>query len=97
MLYRKLTQVISYAVGALEILLGLRFVLQVAAANESNTIASFIFSLSDFFIAPFSRLFPVIQLRGGIVININVLFAMITYLLLMVLVNWLLRILARPD
>src|SRR5688572_8787904 len=48
---------ISYLVGALVVLLGLRFVLRLAGANPDNAFAQVIYGLSDPFIAPFSTLF----------------------------------------
>ncbi|MBD0337257.1 MAG: YggT family protein, partial [Cyanobacteria bacterium Co-bin13] len=43
---------ITYLVGALQILLGLRFLLRLSAANPDNTFAGFIYSLSQPFVAP---------------------------------------------
>ena len=94
-IYRKISQSISYLVAALEILLGLRFFLQLTGANQEKIFARLIYSLSKPFVVPFSNLFNDIAFNeGGNVFEINVLFAMLIYLLLMVLVKWLIDIIA---
>ncbi len=93
-IYMKTRQSIFYVVAALEILLGIRFVLGLAGANQDNFFANFIFNLSEPFAYPFSGLFPINT--GTYIFDINLLFGMIVYLLLMLLVNWLLRIIIVP-
>ncbi|MDR9403212.1 MAG: hypothetical protein RI580_07215 [Halothece sp. Uz-M2-17] len=94
---RKITQSVSYLVAALEILLGLRFILLVTGANPNNLFASFIYTLSKPFAVPFSNLFGTIEFNGGTnIFDGNLLFGMLIYLLLMLLVNWLVQIIARP-
>lgn len=94
---RKVTQSISYLVVALETLLGLRFILLITGANRENIFASFIYSLSKPFAFPFSNLFQTIEIEGTTqVFDINLLIGMVIYLLLMVLVNWLIKIIATP-
>jgi len=70
-------------VGALQILLGMRFFLRLAGANTENQFAQFIYNLSDPFIAPFSTLF-ISPVRGGgnFIFDVNVLIAMFVYSLL---------------
>ncbi len=70
-------------VGALQILLGMRFFLRLAGANTENPFAQLIYSLSDPFIAPFSTLF-ISPVRGGgnFILDVNVLIAMAVYSLL---------------
>ncbi|MFB6275494.1 MAG: YggT family protein [Halothece sp.] len=94
---RKATQGVSYLVTALEILLGLRFLLMVTGANRENIFSSFIYGLSKPFAIPFSNLFDTMSFNNGAnVFDINIIFAMIIYLLLMWLVNWLIKILINP-
>lgn len=94
---RKVTQSISYLVVALETLLGLRFILLITGANPENIFASFIYTLSEPFALPFSNLFQTIEIEGAThVFDINILIGMVIYLLLMVLVNWLIKIVATP-
>lgn len=90
-----IARTISYLVGALEILLGLRLLLRIFGANPDNTVAQFIYGLSDPFVAPFSTLF--VSPTGGDganIFDINVLIAMIVYGLLGWLALWLIRFIA---
>lgn len=95
---RKLAQSVSYLVTALEILLGLRFLLMVTGANPDNIFSSFIYTLSKPFVIPFSNLFGTITFNNGAnVLDINIIVGMIIYLLLMFLVNWLIQITIKPS
>ncbi|MEL7313754.1 MAG: YggT family protein [Cyanobacteria bacterium J06559_3] len=91
----KLLQIFAYLVGALELLLGLRFILRLKAANPDNTFANFIYALSEPFVAPFSTLFISPTINGSLhIFDVNVLVAMAAYLVLLALAMWLVRILA---
>ena len=73
---------IYYLTGALEVLLLIRFILRLTGANPANTFASFIYTLSSIFVAPFATLFadPVIeQIRA---FDVNTLVAIAIYALL---------------
>ncbi|MEO1126854.1 MAG: YggT family protein, partial [Cyanobacteria bacterium J06639_16] len=92
---RKFEQGIYFLVGALELLLGLRFILRLSAANTSNTFAGVIYGLSEPFVRPFSTLFISPTFNGSAnIFDINLLIAMIAYLVLMFLVVWLVRIIS---
>jgi len=70
-------------VGALEILLAMRFFLRVSLANLDNMFASFIMNLSDPFVAPFATLFiSPTNADATRIFDINVLVAMVIYALL---------------
>lgn len=84
---------IYYLVGALLVLLVLRFFLRLTAANPNNTFARFIYNLSEPFVAPFSTLFVSPTFDGGAsIFDINLLFAVVIYVLLAMLVTWLIRV-----
>lgn len=94
---KKITQTVSYLVTALEILLGLRFLLMVTGANPDNLFSNFIYTLSKPFAIPFSNLFGTISFNNGAnVLDVNILFGMIIYLLLMILVKWLIKLIIVP-
>ena len=87
---------ITYLVGALQILLGLRFLLRLTAANAENTFAGFIYSLSQPFVAPFSTLFISPTFNGNThIFDINILVAMLAYLVLALLAIWLVRLITN--
>jgi YggT family protein len=76
----KLVQVTWLALGLLEALLGLRFVLKLVAANRDNMFASFVYNISRPFMLPFADLTFTPQAEG-IVLEINTLIAMAVYAL----------------
>jgi len=84
---------ISYLVGALVVLLALRFGLRLSGANPENSFAQVIYGLSEPFVAPFSTLFisPTTADATNI-FDVNVLIAIIAYTLLGWLVVWLINL-----
>lgn len=89
----KFIQALVYLVGALELLLGLRFLLRLTAANPDNTFANFIYGFSRPFVQPFSTLFISPTFNGSAnIFDVNVLVAMSAYLVLLALAIWLIRI-----
>lgn len=85
-------------VGALEILLALRFFLRVSLANLENAFAQLIFNLSDPFVAPFATLFiSPTNADATRIFDLNILVAMVIYGLLGVLGVALVNFLAGQD
>jgi YggT family protein len=83
---------IFWLVGALEILLGLRFLLRLFAANPQNEFARLINNLSAPFIAPFSTLFVSPTFGGGsYIFDVNIAIAIIAYALLSYLATSLVK------
>ena len=52
----QLTRILMTVLGVLEILLGIRFVLHLIAANAASGFTQFIYGVSGLFVAPFSGL-----------------------------------------
>lgn len=74
---------IGLLVGALEILLGIRFLLRLSLANLDNFFAQFIMNLSAPFMRPFSTLFiSPTNADASRIFDVNVLTAMAVYGLL---------------
>jgi hypothetical protein len=76
------TQIITYLLRILEVLLALRFFLKLFGANPGAGFTNFIYSLSQPFVAPFSNVFgnSVVQNAAGIsVFEWTTLLAMIVY------------------
>lgn len=71
---------IYFLVGALEILLMLRFLLRFTGANTQNEFTQFIYNLSAPFMAPFSTLFisPTSNNAANI-FDVNIIIAIIVY------------------
>ena len=84
--------IIYYLVGALLVLLLIRFILRLLAANPDNQFASVIYGLSGPFMAPFSTLF-ISPTSGGVsIFDVNILIAMVAYAVLAWLVGRLIRV-----
>ncbi len=87
-----------YLVGALELLLGLRFFLRLTAANPENIFADVIYSISEPFVAPFSTLFvSPAAAEGRVIFDVNIIVAMLAYLLLTFLVIRLVTLLTDVE
>lgn len=82
-LYR-ISQVIWYILGVLEIFLMLRFLLKLLAANQAAGFTQFIYGVSGFIAGPFYYVFHVSQIQQNI-FEWSTLLAMVIYLL----VAWL--------
>ena len=76
-----LSHIILYLFGLIETVLGLRFFLRVADANESNGIIRFLYVISDGFLAPFRSIFPKMSIEGS-VFEWSTLTAMVLYAIL---------------
>ena len=60
------TQITWYILGFIEVVLALRFILKLLAANPGASFTDFIYSLSGFFVAPFVAVFPIARVEGSI-------------------------------
>jgi uncharacterized protein YggT (Ycf19 family) len=75
------SQIIYLALGALETLLILRFVLKLLAANPQAAFSSFIYALTEAFVAPFEGVFQTPETQGSI-LDLAAVLAMIIYALI---------------
>jgi YggT family protein len=83
---------IYWLLGLLEILLGLRFLLRLFAANPQNEFARLINNLSAPLIAPFSTLFISPTFNGtSYIFDVNIVIAIVAYALLSYLALSLVR------
>lgn len=74
-------QIVWYVLAVLEILLALRFLLKLFAANPQAGFTQFIYVITGFFAAPFFIVFKVSQVQGSI-FEWSTLLAMAVYLLI---------------
>ena len=63
-LYRG-TQIVWYILGAVEVILLLRFFLKLFEANPSAGFSSFIYNISNWLTTPFASVFPTISASGS--------------------------------
>lgn len=85
-------RIVYFLVGALAILLAIRFTLSLLGANLGNFFADFIFGLSNPFVAPFLNLFNYETALGSSRFELETLVAIAVYALLGWLVATLLRL-----
>lgn len=76
------TQIIWYILTIIEVVLLLRFVLRLLAANPNAGFTDFIYSFSLLFVAPFQAVFRNTAVQGGSVFEWTTLLAMIVYYVL---------------
>jgi hypothetical protein len=67
--------------GILEVLIGLRIIFKLIAANPGNPLASLLYGFTNLFLFPFAGLLPT-PTSGGMVLEISSLIAMVVYALL---------------
>lgn len=72
---------IWYIIGFINILLLLRIVLLLLAANQENGFVSFIYTVSDLFAMPFYGIFSYTPAYGSSVFEVSSAFAIVIYLL----------------
>jgi hypothetical protein len=79
----KATQLVWLLLGILEVLLVLRILLKLLAANPGSPIAALIYGVTDLFLLPFAGLITNPS-TGGLVLEITTFFAMLIF----ALVGW---------
>ena len=90
-------QIIWAILGLLEVLLGLRFLLKLIAANPNSGFAVFIYGITELFFAPFAALVGT-PTSGGTILEVTTLIAMAVYALFFWIVIRVVRIAAnRPS
>ncbi len=74
----KATQLVWLLLGILEVLLALRILLKLIAANPASPVAAWIYAFTDIFLVPFVGLTPTPS-AGGMVLEFSTFFAMVIY------------------
>jgi YggT family protein len=95
--FSQATRIIWTIRSVLEILLGLRFILKLIAANPNSGFAVFIYGITGLFVAPFTALVGT-PTFGGTILEVTTLIAMAVYALLFWVVVRVLEVVAdRPS
>jgi YggT family protein len=93
----QVTRIVWTILGILEIILGLRFVLKLIAANADSGFAVFIYGISKLFLAPFTLLVGT-PTSGGAILELTTLIAMAVYALFFWIVVRVIQVFAdRPS
>ncbi|MGH2444754.1 MAG: YggT family protein [Candidatus Limnocylindria bacterium] len=87
-------RIITLLFGILAVLIGLRILLLLLVANESNAIVDFVYNVTEPFVAPFRGVFSIDQVSpgGGSVFDVAALVALIGWLLIYLLLMAVLRL-----
>ena len=95
--FYQVTRIIWTILGILEILLGLRFMLKLIAANPNSGFAVFIYGITGPFVAPFTALVGT-PTSGATIIEVTTLIAMVVYTLFTWIVVRVIQVAAdRPS
>ncbi len=76
----QVNRIVWSLLGLLEVLLGLRFLLKLIAANPESGFAAFLYGITNLFIAPFSLLVGTLTV-GGSILEVTTAIAMVIYAL----------------
>lgn len=87
-------RILTLLFGILAVLLGLRILLLLLVANQTNAIVDFVYGVTEPFVAPFRGIFQfdVVTPGGGSVFDIAALVALIGWLLIYLLLMAILRL-----
>jgi uncharacterized protein YggT (Ycf19 family) len=91
----RISQVIDYIFFIVYGLLGMRFLLNLLAANPSAGFARFIVAVTNPFYAPFRNIVNVPQTEEGNKVMLPIVVAVIAYVMLHLIINGLLRMVAH--
>jgi hypothetical protein len=76
----RITHLIGYVFGVIEVLIGLRVLLELIGANPANSFAQLIYRFSDLFVGAFKGL-TITPAVGSIMLDLPALIAMLIYAL----------------
>jgi len=84
---------IVFIFGLIELLIGLRIVLLLVAARQSNDIVRFIYNLSDIFVAPFRGILRIDEIQSGATaLDVGAIVALVGWFVIELIVLGLVRI-----
>ena len=87
-------RIVSLLFGILAVLIGLRILLLLLVANETNAIVDFVFSVTQPFVEPFRGIFAIdaVTPGGGSVFDVAAVVALVGWLLIYLLIMAILRL-----
>lgn len=87
-------RVFTLVAGIIAVLIGLRIVLLLLAANQANDIVSFVYNITEPFVAPFRGIFQfdLVSPGGGNALDVSAVVALIGWLLIYLLIMAILRL-----
>ena len=87
-------RVVALLFGILAVLIGLRILLLLLVANQTNAIVDFVYNVTEPFVAPFRGIFQfdAVTPGGGSVFDVAAVVALIGWLLIYILIEAILRL-----
>ncbi len=86
-----------YVLGFFEILLGIRLVLRLLAANPAAPIVDLLYTLTSIIITPFRGIFSDVYLRSGGIFDLVTITSMVGYPIIVYLIFELVNIITRDK
>src|ERR1043166_2672274 len=86
--------IIYYVLWFIELVLLLRFVLEIFGANTANSVVAFMYALSSVFMGVFNGVFHTVSM-GNMVIDPSVLVAMVFYAIIAYILVALIRVIGQ--
>lgn len=80
---------LNFFTAVVESFLGLRFLLKLFGANDTNGFVSWVYEMSDVLLEPFRGIFPAKVFENQYVLEFSTLFAMLMYAIIALLLMWL--------
>jgi uncharacterized protein YggT (Ycf19 family) len=88
-----LTRLIIFLFGLIELLIGLRIILLLFAARQTNDIVAAIYNISEIFVAPFRGIFGIREIEAGATtLDVGALVALIAWVIIELVVLALVRV-----
>ncbi|MDZ7744662.1 MAG: YggT family protein [Candidatus Saccharibacteria bacterium] len=91
------TNLVNFFVGAVQAILGVRFLLRLFGANEANGFVDWVYEMSAVLLQPFRGVFPTQVFDNQYVLEFSTLFAMLVYALVGMFVLWLIVVLTPEE
>jgi uncharacterized protein YggT (Ycf19 family) len=88
--------ILNLFVGAVEAILGLRFLLKLFGANDASGFVSWVYEMSSGLLDPFRGIFPSQVFENQYILEFSTLFAMLVYAIVALLLIALINAVAAP-
>lgn len=82
---------VDFIFGLIELVLGLRILLEILGANSSTPFVNWVYTISGTLLNPFKGIFPSPVLQGRFVLDISAIIALFVYALIAYLISELIR------
>ena len=88
-----LTRLIVFLFGLIELLIGLRIILLLVAARQSNDIVAAVYNISEVFVAPFRGILRIDEVQAGVTaLDVGAIVALIAWVVIELVVLALVRV-----